>query len=72
MLSQKEKDHIIEKIKFENEIKSGITQKKKSNLLSLFNSKIGLLLIGSLLSGILFPWINYIKLKLSGKNYNLC
>jgi hypothetical protein len=56
MLSEEEKTHIIEKLRFENEIRqklSGPAEPKKSPWL---NSPISLLIIGSIISGFLVPW----------------
>jgi hypothetical protein len=70
MLTEAEKDKIIEKVKFENDIKKTLDSEPKPKRFSWLNSKISLLLIGALISGILVPWFQYTQKSIEWKRQN--
>ena len=71
MLSEEEKAHIVEKIKFEAEIRKNISGPQKSSKASSWlNSKIGLLLVGSLITGLLVPWFQFTQKTIEWKRQN--
>ena len=70
MLSEEEKAKIIEKVQFENEIKKTIDSEPKPKKFTWLNSKISLLLIGALISGILVPWFQYTQKSIEWKRQN--
>lgn len=61
MLSQEEKSNIRERLIFENELKKELNwyEKKPESKQAWINSKISLLIIGSIISGLLIPWFQY-------------
>lgn len=69
MLTPDEKERIIERVKFEEKIRGelGDTDKRPS---SWWNSKIALLLVGSLITGILVPWFQFIQNRLEWHRQN--
>lgn len=70
MLTQEEKDKIIEKIKFENDIKKTLNSETGPKRFLWLNSKISLLLIGALVTGILVPWFQYTQKSIEWKRQN--
>jgi hypothetical protein len=70
MLSEEEKTRIIEKVRFENEIRKELTTPDKRKKFSWLNSKLSLLLIGSLITGILVPWLQYTHNTIEWKRQN--
>jgi hypothetical protein len=69
MLTPDEKERIIERVKFEENIRGelGDTDKRPS---SWWNSKIALLLVGSLITGVLVPWFQFIQNRLEWHRQN--
>ena len=61
MLSEEEKERIIERAKFEADIKEQLGDESKpcESLWERLNSKIAILIIGALITGILVPWLQY-------------
>lgn len=70
MLSEEEKMHIIEKVQFENEIRKELSAPIERKKFSWLNSKMFLLLIGSLITGILVPWFQYTHKAIEWKRQN--
>jgi hypothetical protein len=74
MLSQEEKDKIIERIQFETEVRKEVqsagTEEKKPAKHAWLESKLILLLVGSLLSGILVPLFQYTQETIKWKRQN--
>lgn len=70
MLSEEEKTRIIEKVRFENEIRKELTTPDEPKKASWLNSKLSLLLIGSLITGILVPWFQYTHKTIEWKRQN--
>jgi hypothetical protein len=70
MLSKEEKDQIIEKVKFENNIKKSLNYEPEPKRFTWLNSKISLLLIGALITGILVPWFQYTQKSIEWKRQN--
>jgi len=69
MLTQDEKEHIIERVKFEEKIRCEFGHEVKRPI-SWWNSKIALLLIGSLITGVLVPWFQFIQNRLEWRQQN--
>lgn len=69
MLPPDEKEHIIERVKFEENIRSELGHRNKRPS-AWWNSKIALLLIGSLITGILVPWFQFIQNRLEWRRQN--
>ncbi|MCK5200480.1 MAG: hypothetical protein KAR21_19125 [Spirochaetales bacterium] len=70
MLSEEEKRCIIEKVQFENSMRKELTTPDKPKKLSWLNSKLSLLLIGALITGILVPWFQYTYKTIEWKRQN--
>ena len=70
MISDEEKKRIIEKIKFEQEIKESLIEQPKSSRYAWLNSKLFLLLLGSLITGILVPIFQYTQKTIEWKREN--
>ena len=70
MLPEEEKSNIMEKVKFELEIKKSLSTPEEDKNSSWINSKIGLLLIGSLITGILVPWFQFTQKTIEWKRQN--
>ena len=70
MLSKEEKDKIIEKAKFENDIKKSLDFEQKQRKFSWLNSKLSLLLIGAVITGVLVPWFQYTQKSIEWKRQN--
>jgi len=71
VLSEEEKAHIVEKIKFEAEVRKSLQKPCKSGkAFSWLNSKIGLLLVGSLITGLLVPWFQFTQKTIEWKRQN--
>ena len=59
MLTEEEKAHITEKVHFENAIRKELSPAEERKKYGWIESKIGLLLIGSLITGIFVPTFQY-------------
>ena len=70
MLSEEEKAHIIEKVQFENAIKKELSPTEEPKRYGWIESKIGLLLIGALITGILVPTFQYTQKLWEWKRQN--
>lgn len=70
MLTQKEKDKIIEKVEFENDVKKSLYSKPEPKRFAWLNSKLALLIIGAVISGILVPWFQYTQKSIEWKRQN--
>lgn len=70
MLSEEEKAHIIEKVQFENAIKKELSDSAKPKKYGWIESKIVLLLIGALITGILVPTFQYTQKLWEWKRQN--
>jgi hypothetical protein len=69
MLTPEEKERIIERVKFEEKIRGELGHPDKQPS-SRWNSKIALLLIGSLITGVLVPWFQFIQNRLAWRRQN--
>ncbi len=70
MLSEEEKTHIIEKIKFENEIRKKLSTPSEPKKWSWLNNKLSLLIVGALITGILVPLFQYTQKTIDWKKRN--
>lgn len=70
MLTEEEKDRIIEKVKLENEVRKSLNPEPRPKRFSWLNSKLSLLLIGAVMSGILVPWFQYTQKSIEWKRQN--
>lgn len=70
MLTEEEKAHIIEKVNFENEIKKELSPPEEQKRYGWIESKIGLLVIGALITGIFVPTFQYTQKLWEWKRQN--
>jgi len=70
MLSDKEKERIIEKVQFENAVKKELSPTVEPKRYGWIESKIALLLIGALLTGVLVPTFQYTQKRWEWKRQN--
>lgn len=70
MLSDEEKQNIIQRVHFEQEVKSGLAQTSRSKRFAWINSKVSLLIIGAIITGILVPQFQSIQQSLEWKRQN--
>lgn len=70
MLTEEQKDRIVEKVKFENEVRKSLNPEPRTKRFSWLNSKLALLLIGAVMSGILVPWFQYTQKSIEWKRQN--
>jgi len=70
MLTQEEKDKIIEKVEFEKDVKKSLNSEPEPKRFAWLNSKLSLLLIGAVISGILVPWFQYTQKSIEWKRQN--
>ena len=70
MLTEEEKAHIIEKVHFENTIRKELAPVEERKRYGWVESKIGLLLIGSLITGIFVPTFQYTQKLWEWKRQN--
>ena len=67
MISEEEKNHIIEKVKFENEIKKELSPPRKIKKWPWLENKLFLLMIGAIITGILVPFFQSTQKKIDWK-----
>ncbi|HET6670519.1 MAG TPA: hypothetical protein VFH15_09825 [Pyrinomonadaceae bacterium] len=74
MLTEEEKNRIVERVQFEAQIRKDIqpaaTDDNKPSKLRWLDSKLGILLIGSLLTGVLVPVFQYTQETIKWKRQN--
>jgi len=70
MLSEEEKAHIIEKVQFETALKKELSLTEEPKRYGWIESKIVLLLIGALITGILVPTFQYTQKRWEWKRQN--
>jgi len=70
MLTEEEKAHIVEKIQFENTIRKELSPVEERKRYGWIESKIGLLLIGSLITGLFVPTFQYTQKLWEWKRQN--
>ena len=68
MLTEDEKKHIVEKVKFESEVKQEATG---FSWFTFLNSKLALLFVGAILTGILVPSFQHLQEKREWRRQNL-
>lgn len=72
-LTSEEKNQIIERLRFESDLRKelqGEQEPKKRSRFAWVESKIGILLVGALVSGILVPVFQYTQEKIKWKRQN--
>jgi len=59
MLSDDEKNHIVERVQFENALRKEVSESSEPKKFAWLESKITLLIVGALLTGVLVPTFQY-------------
>jgi len=70
MLSDEEKAHIVDRVQFEAELRKALKSGDASAPSKWYDSKVGLLLIGSLITGLLVPVFQYTQQTFSWRRQN--
>ena len=70
MLSEEDKEKIVEKVRFEKSIREKLNSEDKPKRFFWLNSKLFLLLVGALMTGILVPRFQQVQKELEWKRQN--